>query len=427
MIVRHGLHKPAELSKSVPATAYWTYALAFLGAHLAFMPLFVLLLPRRVEAIAPDDTGTWLSWLLLTGGIVAGIANVTAGAIGDRWLYHFGNRRGLIAIGAGLLAFAYSFLALAGSVAQLIAAMIFFQIALNCCFSPLGALLADHFPDEVKGRLGGLMTASLPASTLLVLPIAWLFPADGAAAFIFTGFVVVASLLPLLVFWTLGAVIEPSGANGRAPTEATQAIGQRRRSYLPIDFGLAWLSRLLVQTGAAFIISYIYLYIAAMQISQENWRKAGASEILAALTTPAAILAIIATIFAGFISDRRSSRRWPLAAFAGLFALGMGLLAGDNGLIWFFVGYILTQTALAAYLSVDTALIAQLVSGHPRRGLLLGVMNLSNTLPSVIAPVIALFAFNENAVASILPTLFGGLACAAFLAGILVLGIRSVE
>jgi ABC-type transport system involved in cytochrome c biogenesis permease component len=116
-----------------------------------------------------------------------------------------------------------------------------------------------------------------------------------------------------------------------------------------------------------------------------------------------------------------------LFVFACLFGVGMGLLASATKLVWFFIGYVLLQTALAAYLSVDTALIAQLVTGHPRRGLLLGVMNLSNTFPSIIVPVIALLAFNENEVAGILTNMFWGFAVAALFAGALVLLIRTVR
>lgn len=389
------------------------------------MPLFVLLLPRRVEALAPECTGTALSWLLLMGGLVAGLANVAAGALGDRWIVRFGSRRGLIAIGAGLLASAYAAFTFADTLPKLFAALIFFQLSLNCCFSPLGALLADHFNDAVKGRLGGLLTAALPTSSLLVLPIAWLFPEDSSGAFLLIGGMILACMLPLLTIWGLGSVINtPSTVIAAGAKRVTEGPA---KASLFVDFALAWLSRLLIQTGAAFVIGYIYLYITVMQLSEREWRSAGASEILAELTAPAAILAIAATLLAGFISDRVKSRRIPLAVFAAFFAVGMGTLATSTKLVLFFIGYGVLQAALAAYLSVDTALIAQLVSGHARRGFLLGVLNLSNTAPSVIVPSIALVAFADNAIPSILALMFAGFAFAAFAAGALIMMIRGIR
>lgn len=44
------------------------YSLSFLGAHLAFMPIFTLLLPRRIAVIAPEQAIETLSSLLLIGG-----------------------------------------------------------------------------------------------------------------------------------------------------------------------------------------------------------------------------------------------------------------------------------------------------------------------------------------------------------------------
>jgi MFS family permease len=326
-----------------------------------------------------------------------------------------------------MLFLAYVGFALADNIATLFVAVIFFQISLNCCFSPLGALLADHFPDEVKGRLGGLLTAALPTSTLLVVPAALFFPEDGFLPFLLIGGVVIGCQLPLLAIWGLGPVIESKR------THSIEFVGDRKQTNvfsdptLLKDFALAWFSRVLVQTGAAFVIGYIYLYLSVTQLPQEGWVGAGASEILAALTAPSAILAIGVTLVAGFLSDRAKNRRAPLFVFACLFGVGMGLLASATKLVWFFIGYVLLQTALAAYLSVDTALIAQLVTGHPRRGLLLGVMNLSNTFPSIIVPVIALLAFNENEVAGILTNMFWGFAVAALFAGALVLLIRTVR
>lgn len=407
----------------VSRSQLWSYGLAFLGAHLAFMPLLVLLLPRRVEALFPEAAAVTLSLLLLTGGVVAGLSNIAAGAISDRWMVRFGNRRGLIAIGAGLLLTAYLCLAFASSNSALFISVIYFQIALNCCFAPLGVLLADHFPDEVKGRLSGISNAALPTSTLLVAPIAWAFPEDHPGAFLLVGGVSVLCMLPLLISWRMGQAIagDTSGDTASLGDEATASAHRAR------DFSLAWTARLLVQTGAAFAIGYIYLYIQDTGIGEGAWENAGASEILAALTAPAAGLAIAATLLGGLVSDWKSARRVPLMISASLFGIGLGMLAFLPQLGWFFIAYGLVQIGLSAFLSVDTALVAQLVGGSSRRGLLLGLMNLSNTLPSVIAPSIALLALGAEDVSGALPTLFAGFAVAAFVSGILMLFIRSVR
>jgi len=47
------------------------YVLAYLGANLGFAPLLILMLPRRVAAVAPSHPVATLSGLVLLGGVTA--------------------------------------------------------------------------------------------------------------------------------------------------------------------------------------------------------------------------------------------------------------------------------------------------------------------------------------------------------------------
>lgn len=388
------------------------YGLAYLGAHLAFMPLLVLLVPRRVALLAPDHTAEALSWLLLVGACAAGAGNLLAGHASDRWLLRHGNRRRLVATGVALLAASYGLLAMAQTLGTMMAAIIAYQLALNCAFAPLGALLVDHFPDHTKGRMGGIMNAALPLSSLAVVVVGWLFPHDGPAAFLFAGALAVACFLPLVLDWRLGTALA-------APTEVD---AEGAGAFSSRDFAIAWGSKLAVQLGAAFVQGYIFLYLAALLAGPEE-----ATGLLTRLAAPATVLAIIATLGAGFASDRLRRRRWPLAIASLSLALGLFLLARADGLAMLLVGYAAFQAGLAAFSSVDTALIGQLVAGRANRGALLGVMNLTNTVPSAMAPVLTLLAVQQGTLQDVLGTLF--LACAglALVAGLAILRIRSVR
>ena len=80
------------------------YALAALGFHIAFLPLFNFVLPRRVEALFGAEAGVRLSEILIIGAITASLANIAAGWIGDRIMRVRGSRRELLALSAILLA-----------------------------------------------------------------------------------------------------------------------------------------------------------------------------------------------------------------------------------------------------------------------------------------------------------------------------------
>ncbi|ANU07349.1 MFS transporter [Paraurantiacibacter namhicola] len=391
------------------------YALASLGAHLGFMPLLVLLLPRRVEALSAQPEID-LSILLVIGGLTASGAHIAAGAWSDRWLARRGTRRGLIAIGTAALAATYLLFAAAETLLLLGAALVTFQLALNVMFAPLGALLADHVPDTRKGRVAGMLNAALPFSYGGVSVLGWLFPRDAAGAFLLLAIAVPLLMLPLLLRWPFAGLVSRA--------EGDVAIADITRWHRR-DFMLAWWARLFVQAGAALVTGYIFLYLTALQGRLGTPPGGTATDFLAGISLAALCCSFVAAIGGGWLSDRLGRRKAPLCIFA--LALAACLLAMGQGGGWLVlaVAYPLFGGFLAAFLAIDAALVGQLLTGHPSRGTLLGVMNLTNTLPGVMIPAFALVLLDGSSIAAAFDTLLLGVAIAAALAGILVLAIRS--
>lgn len=398
----------------------WTFPLAYFGAHLAFMPVLVLLLPRRIEAIAGEGAPLALSWLLLAGALAASAGNVLAGHWSDRWILRRGSRRGLIAIGLAALVASFLLLAAAASVAQAAAALVAFQLALNLAFAPLGALLADYVPDEAKGRVAGLMSGALPLSLAGIAFIAWLFPEDAAAAFLVNGLLVAACMAPLLVRWGFGpplAAAAPSAARETAPS-----------AVHGFDFALACVARFLVQLGAAFVLGFLFLLLSDRIDAEPGWAgRLNASESMALLSLGAMLVGTAGAVAGGRLSDGVHARRVPLAIAAAAFAASLAALGA--GLSWplFLAAYALFQLALSAFLAINFALVAQLVGDSPRRGALLGVMNLANTGPAVLAPAIAIASIDIGLVQDRLGLFFLASSVAAAAAALAVLWIRRVR
>lgn len=397
-----------------------TFPLAYLGVHLAFMPVIVLLLPRRVEALATGQAAWVLSWLLLTGAMVAGIANVLAGHLSDRWMRRHGNRRGLIALGCAALMVSFAWLALAGTVSALASAFVVFQLTLNLAFAPLGALLSDHVPDTDKGRVAGLLNAALPLSSGGVVLLAWLYPQDSAAAFFVNALMVAGCTAPLLIKWDFEQGAAPAHTLGGHAATRTAGVGR--------DFSLAWLARFLIQLGAAFVIGFLFLVLSERIQAEPAWAAGrSASETIALLSLPAAVVAIGGSVGAGRLSDRTRLRRVPMALAAAVASLGIAILGSAAEWLLFLVGYILFQAGLAAFLAIDSALVAQLVGGGRHRGSLLGIMNLANTLPAVLAPAIAIASLDLTQHQDLLELLLRTGSVAAASAAAAVLFIKQVR
>lgn len=380
------------------------YAIAFFGAHLSFIPLFALLLPRRVAAVAPDQAIALLSVLLLAGGMVASVAHIAAGRFSDRWLRRHDDRRGVIVIGLVALAAAQFMLAFATSAYALLAAVIAFQSALNLMFAPLGALLADHVPDSSKGRVAGWLNAALPLSSLGTTLAAFLFPFDGPGGFLLIAGIGGIAVLPLLLRWPFGQSVTLDRAPDQKLLDRPSAGAGQRADYVRL-----WTARLFIQLGAAFVINYFFLYLV------ERGSVPTASQLMGSLAALATILSVASAIVAGHWSDRSGQRRPTMIAAA--LACAAGLLGLAATAFWpvVVVAFIMFHVGLTAFLSVDSAMVTQLLSAHDRRGELLGVMNLTNTIPSILVPALALLSVRSNVIPdwSIAFTIAGALALAA--------------
>lgn len=372
----------SDPGKSAMDRATRLFILAVFGLHMAFMPVLVLLLPRRMATLFDHHAASALSWLLLAGALTASIANIAAGFLGDRWVRRFGSRRGLIAIGLVALTCSYGLLAFATQLRWLIPAVIGFQVGLNLALAPTMALLTDHIAMTRTGTVAGWMGAALPLSALGTATLGLAFPADDNAAFFAIAIIVAACVLPLLIFWGFA----PAARCPRLTGSASEPDGTA-----PIrDLALLWLARALVQLAAFFVIFYLFLHITGLIAGDTAWRGHSATRIVSVLSLAGAVAAMPAAVVGGSVSDGLRARQKVMALAALVMLLALLVLAGGLSPWLFGSAFIVFQLGLAAYLAVDTGFVAKLVSNHQRRGAILGVMNLTNTLPAILAPVIIL-------------------------------------
>ena len=358
------------------------FILAVFGLHLAFMPLLVLLLPRRAETLFGPGAATSLSVLLLVGALTASITNIAAGHLGDKWLKHHGNRRGLIGLGLAVLVFSFALLALANRLETLACAVVIFQIGLNLTFAPMMALLTDHVARSQKGMIAGWLGTALPLSAVGTAALGWAFPLDSDAAFFAAAAMAAICVLPLLIFW------------GFKPIEQSHSLSDsesRSNPSNPIQtLALLWFARAMVQLSASFVLLYLFLHVAGLIADDTAWQGQSATSFISLLSLGGAAMAVPTAVACGRFSDRVRSRQKIMVGAALMLSMSL-ILLGRRPDPWVF-GFAFTvfQMGLAAYLSVDTALVAQLIGHHARRGAILGVMNLTNTLPAILVPTFTL-------------------------------------
>ena len=342
------------------------YALGNIGGVVAYFPLLTLLLPLKVAGIAGEARIGVLAAAAVAGSIAAGGSNILFGWLGDRSVVRGKGRRGWLAGGAIATAASLGGVALATSAALVIAAVVLFQVAVNAMLAQIAALIADEVPDERKGFAAGLLALGPPAgagvSALLVVGVA-----GEAARLAAVAAIVAACVLPM-------AIARAAPLAVATPVRA----GRRGRR----DLAIAWGARLLMQVAGCGIQLYLLYYFQALAAGDA---AAGVATLLVIATLLPGLLAPIA----GRWSDRTGRRTAILAAAALLGVVGLLTMAvarawpvGAAGFVLFSVGY-------GVFVALNLGLAMQMLPNPARRGRDLGLMNLANTLPSTIGPVLA--------------------------------------
>jgi MFS family permease len=266
---------------------------------------------------------------------------------------------------------------------------------------PMTAWAADVVPDSDKGLLGGLLAAGAPTGAIAGVIVALPF-IDSQA-------------LQLAVICGLFlALIGPLLTIGAAQLHCSPANAGRERSHLYFDFGLLWIARLLVQIAYAVLFTFLLYFFQSNSVSASQFQVA----LLSAATL---LVAFPTTLVLGRISDRLGPRKPFLFVAVVTAALGLLTMAWQDHIAVAMIGYAIFGCATASFLALHSAFSMQLLPSRARHGRDLGVLNLTNTLPNIIAPALAIWLVPGRGFGPLLTLL----AFLMLLAGFFILLIRN--
>ncbi|MGB2968862.1 MAG: MFS transporter, partial [Candidatus Nanopelagicales bacterium] len=97
-------------------------------------------------------------------------------------------------------------------------------------------------------------------------------------------------------------------------------------------------------------------------------------------------------VIGGYLSDRSGKRKLYVVVASMIMAFGAFLLAAASSLPLAYVAAFILGLGWGWYLAVDQALITQVLPAARDRARDLGVINIANSAPQVIAPIIAFVA-----------------------------------
>ncbi|MEU9172741.1 MFS transporter [Streptomyces sp. NPDC048420] len=397
----------------------WTTSLSLANVAIWvgwYGPLQILL-ARQAEDFAPG-TGmskeTLLAWVTGVGAVVSLAANPFFGALSDRTTARWGRRSPWIVAGAAGGALSLLLLAGADGLWLMTLGWCLVQLTLNAAFAAVTASVPDRVPRLQRGAVGGWIGAAQILGAVVGTGLATAaggIAAGYAACAVFT----LAGVLPYVLRHRdlrLAATDRPPWS-WRSFTRGFW-LSPRRHP----DFAWAWLTRFLINLSNALVILYLLYYL------RDRLHHDDPEQGVLILTAVDSV-ALLATVVVGGIWSDRLGRRKPFVRWSGvLMAAATGLLAVWQTWPSAIIVAALLGVGLGVFMSVDFALMTDVLPKAADRGKDLGVINVANALPQVAAPALA---------APIVTHLGGyrvlyGLAAAVGLAGALLVGrIRNVE
>ena len=371
-----------------PVTRGWIalIALANLGLFMAYFGPLAILLPNQVQAVGgPAHKVVAFAWVTGAGAVIAVVANPLAGAFSDRTAGRFGRRHPWTLCGALVGATALLLLPHQHTIAGIAAGWCLAQAGLNVMQAGVAAGVPDHVPVSQRGAVSGWMAIAQTAGAILaVILVAKVAP--GCSGYGLLAVAVVAFALPFVL-------CTPDARLARADRPV---FGWHKflGSFWPTparhpDFYWAWLTRFLMVLGNSMAVLYL-LYLLRDRVGYSRLFPGHQAEdglvILLAVYT---VVLVATTVTAGTISDRSGRRRRSVSISGVVMAVPAVMLG-----LWPTWPVAVASAAIlgagfGVYLSVDQALVTQVLPAAAERAKDLGVISVASSAGQAIAPALA--------------------------------------
>lgn len=365
----------------VPVRRGWVarMTVASVGLWAGFFGPIQVLLALQAAQFSPDHKESVLALVTGLGAAVSTVGNPFWGALSDRTVSRLGRRTPWIAGGAVVGAAAMVVLGFAESLAMVILGWCLAQAALNAMLAALTAAIPDLVPVPQRGLVSGWVGVSQTLGVVVGTGVAT------ATSGIRSGYLVLAALI---LVTALPFVLRTGDIPLRRDQRRALPVRDFARGFWISprdhpDFGWAWLTRFLLNVSNSLGTLYLLFYLTdAVQIEDPE------GHVFLLVLLYAACLSVTAVV-SGVISDRVGRRR-PFVVVSGvvmaLAALVLALMPTWPGAM---LGAVTLGLGFGVYAAVDFALITQVLPAADDRARDLGVINIANALPQVLAPVIA--------------------------------------
>ncbi|MFH9795936.1 MFS transporter [Streptomyces virginiae] len=358
--------------------------LLLLVANSAMMAVYMgvgsVLLPTQVAAIAPADKVAVLGVIGGVSSIFATAFNPIAGALSDR-----SGRRNPWILGGALASLAG--LAFLGSVTTALLVGIgwcLVQATMNIYQAAVTAIVPDRVPAARRGTASALVGLGLPIGGTVGVLVASQTAEHLRTGYLVFGAIVAAAALLLTGFFRDTPRSGPAADAQPVPVRAQLAAFLS--SLADHDFRWAFIGRALMVLGYFSVVGY-QLYILGDHIALPTGLTPPAA--MAVLTPVSMVAMAVSTVLGGLLSDRWNRRKVFVGVSAALAGLVMVVPVVSPTWTGMLVFSALNGLAFGCFMAVDTALVTLVLPRAEDAARDMGVLNIANAGPQIIAPFVA--------------------------------------
>lgn len=409
---------PAALAEPTRrVTGGWTSLLflANLGLWLGFYAPIQVLLPQQAELLDAANKEAIFGLVTGIGAAVSVVANPAIGLASDRTCSRFGRRHPWTVAGALVGALGMVVLASAGNVTVMTVGWCLVQAGLNGMLATLTAALPDRVPVAQRAQVGGFVGISQMLGTVLGAVVVTVLVTSLPGGYLACAALVLAGAV-LFVLRTPDLALPKASRPAGTAREVIANLWVSPRKHP--DFAWAWGCHFMIGLGNALGTLYLLFFLDdAVHYPDPD------TGLLILMGLYGAALAISAVVVGRF-SDASGRRKPYVLGSAALMALAALLLV-----IWqtwnaALVAAVLLGAGYGAYWAVALAILTQVLPAASARAKDLGVVNIANSLPQVVAPLLATVILAQLGG---YPSLFGASALATVSAAALVTRVRAVR
>jgi MFS family permease len=390
LVAPHGAARPpfaATAEHAGPARVGWgfisLYALSYAGGSLVLIaPLLVTLALKVNDLVGIDDAPKNLALVTGVGSLLAMVTNPLCGRLSDRTTSAAGMRRPWMVAGVAGGTVGTLIVAVAPSVTIVLAGWCITQVFFNALLAAQVAVLPDQVPVAQRGVVSGVLGVCLPVAAVTGTYLVQSF--DGNTLAMFLTPCAVGGLFVIIFASRLrDRRLEPADKPPWSLREVagTFYVNPRRNP----DFTWAFISRFLLITAYAFLVTYQAYYLLDELGSPED---AVPHQIYLA-TLLQSVALVVASPVAGRLSDRVGRRKVFVAAAAVTYAVALLVIAISNSVDGYLVGMTISGLGFGTYMAVDLALVVDVLPDSRSTAKDLGVLNIAGALPFALAPALA--------------------------------------